>query len=136
METVRTIYSGGLRTKALHIRSGKELITDAPVDNQGLGEAFSPTDLVATALGSCMLTIMGIAADNFNFNIEGTEVIITKIMADKPRRIGHIKVELKFPPNNYSDKEKQIIERIARQCPVALSLHPDIHQELIFHYSS
>jgi putative redox protein len=136
METVRTVYSGGLRTSALHIRSGNRIITDAPVDNQGRGEAFSPTDLVATALGSCMLTIMGIAANTSNFSIDGTEIGITKIMSEKPRRIGQIRVEFIFPPNNYSDRDKMILERAAKQCPVALSLHPDVVQEIVFNFKS
>lgn len=134
MITVETIYSGKLRTQAHHLQSGNKLITDAPVDNQGRGEAFSPTDLVATALGSCMITIVGIAARNHGFDIDGTQLKITKIMASDPRRIAEIKVDFAFPKNNYSDKEKKIIENSARTCPVAKSLHPDLKQSLIFNY--
>lgn len=134
MITVETIYSGELRTQAHHLQSGNKLITDAPVDNQGRGEAFSPTDLVATALGSCMITIVGIAARNHGFDIDGTKLKITKIMASEPRRISEIKVDLIFPKNNYSKKEKKIIENSARACPVAKSLHPDLQQTLSFNY--
>ena len=134
METIRTTYLGDLRTEAIHVQSGEELITDAPVDNQGKGEYFSPTDLVATALASCMLTIMGIIARRYDFNIDGTKVKSTKIMADSPRRIGEIIVELDFPEKAYSDKEKSLIQQAAKICPVAMSLHPDIKQTLIFNF--
>jgi len=136
METVKTEYTGELRTINKHLRSGVELITDAPLDNQGRGESFSPTDLAATALASCMLTIMGIAARTHGFNIDGTLVSTTKIMKENPRRIGEIIIELTFPKGNYSDKEKAIIENITRTCPVALSLHPDIKQTAILNFPS
>jgi putative redox protein len=134
METIRTIYLGDLRTKAIHVQSGEELLTDAPVDNQGKGEYFSPTDLVATALTSCMLTIMGIIATRFSFSIEGTQAKSTKIMADSPRRIGEIVVELDFPSRPYSEKEKTLLQQAAKVCPVAMSLHPDIKQTIIFNF--
>ena len=135
METARSVYTGDLRTKAIHTRSGEAIVTDAPVDNQGRGEYFSPTDLVATAFASCMLTVLGIAARTHAFNIDGTDAVVTKIMsADAPRRICQIIVELHFPPVQYTEKEKTIIERIARTCPVALSLHPDLKQEIIFYF--
>jgi uncharacterized OsmC-like protein len=134
METVKATYTTQLRTINTHVRSSVELITDAPVDNQGRGESFSPTDLVATALGSCMLTIMGIAARTHGFNIDGTRVSTTKIMKEDPRRIGEIIVELTFPKENYTDKQKAIIENITRTCPVALSLHPDLKQTVILNY--
>ena len=134
METVRTQYLGGLRTKALHVNSGNELITDAPLDNKGRGEAFSPTDLLATSLGSCALTIMGIAANEHGFNIDGTEVKITKIMASNPRRVGEVMVEFDFPKNNYSDKEKKIIRLAADTCPVNASLHPDLKKTFVFNF--
>jgi putative redox protein len=135
METVKTIYQGNLRTRAKHLQSGNELITDAPTDNQGKGEAFSPTDLLATALGSCMLTIIGIAANTHGFNIDGTEVKITKIMANNPRRVGEVVVEFLFPKNrSYSGKEKLIIEKAALECPVAKSVHPDLKQTVSFNY--
>jgi putative redox protein len=134
MATVKSTYTGNLRTEATHLQSGTKLITDAPVDNQGKGEFFSPTDLVATSLGSCMITIMGIAAKTHGFNIEGASWTVTKIMADNPRRIGEIIVELTFPPNEYTDQQKRVIEHISRNCPVALSLHPDVKQTVRIDY--
>jgi len=133
METAKTIYLGNLRTEATHVRSGQKIVTDAPVDNQGKGEFFSPTDLLATALASCMLTIMGIAARTHGFDIDGTEVKITKVMGVNPRRVVDVIVELNFP-RNYSVKEKRIIELSAKECPVANSLHPDLKQTVVFNY--
>ena len=134
MITIETKYPGDLRTHATHVRSGSTLITDAPLDNQGKGEAFSPTDLLATSLGSCAMTIIGIAAKTHGFNVDGTAIRITKIMADNPRRVGEVVVEFDFPKNNYSSKEKAIIENAARTCPVAKSLHPDLKQTVIFNF--
>jgi len=134
MPTIETTYPGDLRTHATHVRSGKTLITDAPPDNKGKGEAFSPTDLLATSLGSCAMTIIGIAAQTHGFNVDGTGIRITKIMADNPRRIGEVIVEFDFPKNNYSGKEKAIIENAARTCPVAKSLNSELKQTLIFNF--
>jgi uncharacterized OsmC-like protein len=135
MATIETIYIGDLRTEAMHIRSGNKLITDAPTDNQGRGEYFSPTDLVATALGSCMVTVMGMAAQTHNFNIDGTKLVITKIMTpEPPRRIAEIIIELTFPAGNFSEKEKKILEYVVKTCPVALSLHPDVKQTVTLVY--
>lgn len=134
METIRTRYIGGLRTKAHHVSSQNELITDAPLDNKGRGEAFSPTDLLATALGSCALTIMGIAANEHGFDIDGTDVKITKIMASNPRRVSEVVVEFDFPENNYTDKEKKIIRLAADTCPVNQSLHPELKKTFIFNF--
>jgi len=135
MITVETIYLGELRTEATHLQSGNKIITDAPTDNQGRGEYFSPTDLVATSLGSCMITVMGIAARTHNFNIDGTKLLITKVMTQEPpRRIAEIIVELTFPAGNYSEKEKKILEYVVKTCPVALSLHPDVKQNIRLHY--
>jgi len=134
MATSKITYNGGLRTSSIHLASGKEMITDAPVDNKGKGEAFSPTDLLATSLGNCMLTIVGIAAQEHEFNIDGATAEITKVMGVNPRRVVEIKVDLKFPENNYTDKIKSIIERSAKTCPVSYSLHPDIKQNIIFNY--
>jgi len=125
---------GELRTEAEHVRSGNKIVTDAPLDNQGRGEYFSPTDLLATSLGSCMLTIMGIAARTHGFNIDGTKVSITKIMGTNPRRVIEVVVELTFPHNSYSQKERKILELSAKECPVALSLHPDIKQTVRFSF--
>lgn len=134
MATSKITYTGDLRTLSTHIKSGVEIITDAPVDNQGKGEAFSPTDLLATSLGNCMLTIVGIAARTHGFNIDGTVAEITKIMGENPRRVIEIVVDLKFPANGFSEKERDIIERSAKTCPVAYSLHPDIKQNITFNY--
>ena len=134
MPTIETKYLGELRTQATHIRSGNTLITDAPVDNKGRGEAFSPTDLLATSLGSCAMTIIGIAARTHGFNVDGTEIRITKIMAENPRRVGEVVVEFDFPKNNYSEKEKAIIENAARTCPVAKSLSQELKQTIIFNF--
>jgi putative redox protein len=135
METVRTLYLGGLRTSATHIRSGNNIITDAPVDNNGKGEAFSPTDLLATSLGSCMMTIIGIAAQTHGFDVDGTVLRITKVMAENPRRVGEVIVEFDFPDRTYSEKEKAIIRNAAKTCPVALSLHPDLKQTVVRNFS-
>lgn len=134
MATSKITYNGDLRTTSVHLKSGEEIITDAPTDNQGKGEAFSPTDLLATSLGNCMLTIIGIAARSHGFNIDGTTAEITKVMAENPRRVSEIHVNLQFPANNYSEKERAIIERSAKTCPVAHSLHPDIKKEIAFYY--
>lgn len=133
MATVKTTYLGGLRTEATHLQSGSQILTDAPTDNNGKGEAFSPTDLLATALGSCMLTIMGISSRAHEFDIDGTVVNTTKVMGTAPRRVVEIIVELNFP-HDYSDKHKRIIEAAAKECPVANSLHPDLKQTIIFNY--
>ena len=132
--TIETIYTGELRTQATHLASQNTIITDAPIDNNGKGEAFSPTDLLAASLGSCMLTIMGISANAHGFSIDGTKISITKIMAANPRRVGEIIVDFTFPVNNYSDKEKMLIEKAAASCPVALSLHPDLKQTINFNW--
>jgi uncharacterized OsmC-like protein len=132
MATSKVTYSAGLRTSATHYLSGDTIITDAPPDNKGKGEAFSPTDLLATSLACCMLTIMGIAAREHGFNIDGTSAEVTKIMYAEPRRVGEVHIELRFPGHQYSDKEKKIIEKAAFTCPVSQSLHPDLKQEIKF----
>ena len=134
MATSKITYTGDLRTVSVHLKSGNEIITDAPIDNQGKGEAFSPTDLLATSLGNCMLTIVGIAAKSHGFKIDGATAEVTKVMAENPRRVAEIHVSFQFPANNYSEKEKAIIERAAKTCPVAYSLHPDIKKEIAFQY--
>lgn len=130
--TSTILYLGDLRTECTHLRSGQTIITDAPVDNNGKGEAFSPTDLAATALGTCMVTIMGIAARNHGLNIDGTKVEITKHMAADPRRIAAVDVHITMPETHYSAKDKKILEAAAKTCPMAFSLHPDIKQNLSF----
>lgn len=134
MKTSKINYLGNLRTEATHLRSGNTFVTDAPIDNNGKGEAFSPTDLMATSLGSCMLTIMGIAANTHKINIEGTSIDITKVMAESPRRVDEIIVEFNMPINNYTDKEKAILENAAINCPVAKSVSSELTQSIIFNY--
>lgn len=134
MPTSSIRYTGELRTLATHLRSGAEIITDAPVDNQGKGEAFSPTDLLATSLGACAMTVIGIAARTHGFNVDGTEISVTKIMAENPRRVAEVIVEMNFPPLDYTEKQKQIIRRTADTCPVRLSLHPDLKQTFILNF--
>src|SRR5690606_23891418 len=126
-------YQGELRTMALHVQSGTVIETDAPVDNQGKGERFSPTDLVATALASCMATLMGIAARTHNISIEGMECEVEKVMVPDPRRIGEVKVNVHMPKDGqYSEKEQKILEHAALTCPVYLSLHPDCKKSVEF----
>lgn len=121
--TSKVTYKGNLRTEATHIRSGNVIVTDAPVDNQGKGEAFSPTDLAATSLASCILTIMGIAADRRSINMEGATAEVIKTMTSGPRRISQIDIKIKMPANDYSDSDKKLLEKTAHHCPVGLSLH-------------
>ncbi len=133
--TSQVIYEGNLRTVATHLQSGTVIETDAPTDNQGKGERFSPSDLVATALGNCMLTIMGIKARDLGVNLEGTTVDITKIMVANPRRIGEIKVVINIPENVQADeKQRTILERAAMTCPVFESLHPDLKKDVQFNW--
>ncbi len=133
--TSKVTYTGDLRTLATHLRSGSEIETDAPVDNQGKGERFSPTDLVATALASCILTTIGIGSATHNINIDGAECMIEKVMAANPRRISEIKADLSFPKSQpFTAREKQIIEHTARTCPVTQSLHPDCLITLSFNW--
>jgi len=135
MPTSEVIYTSGLRTEATHVLSGDKIITDAPPDNKGRGDAFSPTDLMATSLASCMLTIMGISAREHDFSIDGTTASVTKVMYSDPRRVGEIHIKLSFPHNNYSEKEKKFIEKAAFTCPVSQSLHPDLKQQIEFLFS-
>ncbi|MBP6513122.1 MAG: OsmC family protein, partial [Bacteroidia bacterium] len=113
---------------------GNEIITDAPKDNHGKGEAFSPTDLVSAALGACMLSIMGIAAKTHDIEFRNVTLENTKIMASDPRRIAEISIEFYFNGMEYNDHQKLILERAARTCPVALSLHPDLKQTIVFNW--
>ncbi len=135
MTKIKTVYLGSLRTEAEHIQSGNKVITDAPLDNNGKGEFFSPTDLLATSLGSCMLTIMGISAKAYDFNIDGTTVETEKVMGTDPRRVVEIKIDIYFPAgSNYTAQQKRLIESSAKTCPVANSLHPDLKKNITFHY--
>lgn len=133
--TSKVIYQGTLRTICEHLQSGQQIITDAPTDNNGKGEAFSPTDLLATSLAACMITVMGIKASANAWNIDDTELQVTKIMASDPRRVSEIIIELNMPRDRaFDDKTRKILENTARTCPVALSLHPDIKQNIIFNW--
>ena len=133
MTTSNVTYKGALRTVSVHLRSGNEIITDAPVDNNGKGEAFSPTDTVATALASCMLTIMGVKANAKEINIEGASADVTKTMGVNPRRITKIDVVFKLP-FAFDEATKTILEKAALTCPVYYSLHDDIEKNIIFNW--
>jgi uncharacterized OsmC-like protein len=131
--TSTVIYKGALRTEMQHLQSGSVVENDAPIDNHGKGERFSPTDMVATALGSCLLTTMGIKAEGLGIDLTGTSVEITKIMKAEPRRIGGIKAHVFFVKGlNVDEKQKELLERTARTCPVERSLHPDIKLDFQF----
>lgn len=133
--TSKVVYTGELHTKATHLKSGTIIETDAPTDNNGKGERFSPTDLVATALSCCMMTLMGIASQKHNIDIDGTSCEVEKIMASNPRRIDTIRIHMTLPGSkSYTDKEKQILEKSALTCPVFKSLHPDLTKDIHFHW--
>jgi putative redox protein len=137
MITSKITYLGDLRTESIHLQSGNTIITDAPCDNQGKGEAFSPTDLLATSLGACIMTIMGIKARDNHIDITGTRVEITKIMAsDPPRRVAEVVVEFFFPEKPYSPEEKALVESVAGTSPVPLSLLPELVQTIRFHWAN
>lgn len=129
MSTSKVTYQGDLRTTALHLQSNNEIITDAPVDNHGKGEAFSPTDLLATSLASCMLTIIGIKARDMDIDIAGTTSEVTKVMAADPRRVSEIHIIIRFA-NQLDEKVLKIFYNTALSCPVAKSIHPDITQNV------
>ncbi len=133
MATIETIYLGDLRTEITHVQSGNKVITDAPTDNNGKGEYISPTDMVAAALGSCMMTLMAIAARRLEIELKGTRIEIQKVMAADPRRIAEIRLDFYFP-GEYSEKDRKILERAAETCPVGKSLHPDLKQLVNYHY--
>jgi uncharacterized OsmC-like protein len=131
--TSKITYLGQLRTESVHLQSGATILSDAPKDNQGQGAAFSPTDLVANALGSCMMTIMGIKARDLAIDLEGTTLEVTKVMQSEPRKIGaiHIQIYSAFQPN---EKEQVLLERAAYTCPVFLSLHPELEKSIVFYW--
>jgi len=132
--TATARYEGQLRTQATHVASGTSIQTDAPVDNHGRGEAFSPTDLVGTALGTCILTTMAIVAERHNVDLVGSTVDVKKIMSSEPpRRIAQFDVDL-YLPATLSESDRALMERVAHTCPVALSLNPEIRQEVRFIY--
>jgi putative redox protein len=134
MPTSQVVYLGDLRTQATHIASGQTFITDAPVDNHGRGEAFSPTDLTATSLATCAMTIMGLSARNHGIDITGASADVTKTMSSDPRRISGIEIIFQMPTNGYSEKERKILETAGRTCPVLFSLDESVVKTLIFHW--
>ena len=134
MTTSTVKYLGNLRTECTHILSGKNIITDAPLDNHGQGQAFSPTDLCATSLATCMITVMNIAAEGRKLQIDAMDAEVTKVMAANPRRISEIIIKLTIRASNLTDENKAILEEIGRNCPVAKSLHPDIKQDVTFYF--
>lgn len=131
--TSKVTYLGDLRTSSIHLQSGNEIISDAPLDNNGKGEAFSPTDTVANALASCMLTVMGIKARDMGVNMDGSTAEVTKYMQADPRRISKIEVVLTMK-SDADEKAKTILERTALTCPVHQSLHPDIEKDITFNW--
>lgn len=134
MNTATARYAGQLRTEATHVASGKIIQIDAPIDNHGRGEAFSPTDLVSTALGSCMMTIMGIVAERHQWNlVDSTFSIVKHMSTEPPRRIAQIDVTFNLPAS-LSTSDRTLLERSAHTCPVTLSLHPDVKQNVVFLY--
>lgn len=133
MATSKVTYLGDLRTSSTHLQSGNQIITDAPTDNNGKGEAFSPTDMVANSLATCMLTVMGIKARDLEVDFSGSTAEVTKVMAADPRRISEIHIV--FQMNlEADDKTKTILERTGMTCPVHYSLHPEIKKEIIFNW--
>ncbi len=133
MITAKATYLGNLRVENLHIKSNTKYFTDAPTDNHGKGEAFSPTDTVATALANCMLTVMGIKAEQLQVELKNTYAEVTKTMASNPRRISKVEVKIHFP-KVFDDKTTQILEKTAKTCPVLQSLHPDMQKDIEFIY--
>ena len=127
-------YNNELRTTCVHLQSNQNMITDAPTDNMGKGEAFSPTDLVATALASCMLTVMGIKANQLDINLGGTKALVEKKMVSNPRRIQQVNVSITFPENNWPENIQKSLQNVAVNCPVAKSLHTDIKQNVQFNF--
>ena len=136
MITVQTVYEGNLRTNSIHTKSGNNLLTDAPVDNEGKGETFSPTDLLCSSLSSCMLTIMGIASNKHRIDFKDVKIEVTKFMASNPRRVSKIDLNFLFEGDHYSNKEKKILEQAALNCPVAKSIHPDIELVVKFNWQA
>lgn len=136
MPTATVKYLGDLRVESTHLGSGAKILTDAPLDNHGKGAAFSPTDLCVVSLAACALTIMGIHSRNHGIDITGAEAEVSKKMsASPPRRIAEIDVVFTMPDRQYSEKEKQSLERAAASCPVHLTLHPEVTQNIIFRWA-
>jgi putative redox protein len=135
MTKMKTTYLGHLHNEVEHLQSGTKITTDAPLDNHGLGQSFSPTDLFASSLSCCMLTIIGISAESYGFDITGTTVETEKIMNENPRRVGELKLTVNLPKGkNYTDQQKRLIESAIKTCPVGRSLNPDIKVDITFNY--
>ena len=134
MDTATVRYSGDLRCDATHVRSGQVITTDAPPDNKGRGEAFSPTDLMSTSLAVCMMTVMGIAAREKEIPYRNVQARVVKHMHAAPRRVAGIEVHIELDGTGLSEKQRAILENTARTCPVALSLHPELEQVVTFTY--
>jgi uncharacterized OsmC-like protein len=134
MDTANVVYLGELRCRSMHVRSGQELITDAPVDNQGKGSAFSPTDLLCVSYATCILTTMGIAARDKSIPFENVSARVVKHMVNGPRRVARIEVHISMNGAGQEEKDRTILERIAQTCPVAISLSPEVVQEVTFTY--
>lgn len=132
--TSRIVYLGDLRCECTHTQSGTVIETDAPTDNRGKGERFSPTDTVCVALATCIITTMGIKAQDKNIDLKGTKIEVVKHMYSEPRRIGKIEVDLFLPGKNINEQERLILEKTGMACPVKRSLHPDIEQVIQFHW--
>jgi putative redox protein len=130
--TATVTYDSNLRTTCLHLQSGSSFETDAPSDNKGQGARFSPTDLIATGLGACLITTMGIKAETMDIKLDGAKVEVTKVMLSEPRRIGKIVIAVTMPALNLDEKTKEILERVGRTCPVERSLHPDMELDISF----
>ncbi|MEA5137934.1 OsmC family protein [Arcicella rigui] len=136
MPTVKTSYLGDLRTESIHLQSGSQLVTDAPTDNMGKGEAFSPTDLLATATGTCMLTTMAIVAQRDGIELAGSSAEVTKIMSQTPpRKVARLEINLQLKTNIVLTEEQiKKLENTAHKCPVSLSLHPEVEQVVSFEW--
>ena len=132
--SIENRYVGELRTSSTHIKTGKNIITDAPIDNNGKGQAFAPTDLVSSALCSCITTVMGICAEKGKFEMPNSKAKITKLMSTNPRKISEIKIEINFEKNSLTDVQKRKLISVGKNCPVAKSLNSDIKQNLIFNF--
>ncbi len=138
MPTVKTSYLGDLRTESIHLQSGSQLVTDAPTDNMGKGEAFSPTDLLATATGTCMLTTMAIVAQRDGIELAGSSAEVTKIMSQTPpRKVARLEINLQLKTNIVLTEEQiKKLENTAHKCPVSLSLHPEVEQVVSFEWNA
>ena len=132
--SIENKYIGELRTSSTHVKTGKNIITDAPIDNNGKGQAFAPTDLVSSALCSCITTVMGICAEKGKFEMPNSKAKITKLMSTNPRKISEIKIEINFEKNSLTDVQKRKLISVGKNCPVAKSLNSDIKQNLIFNF--